>query len=365
MLTDLAIKARRIQMRFIVEQDYETAFDNLRQLGLHMTPARTAAKPQGGSTTFPPASSTTNNRPSTAAGAATSPLRAQVQEAAARPSSTMSSNAHPLHPPVYFPRPDSAMSETMNNRFAELQSTTGDVYATPTRPLSATFARPSSSELPPRRELPFPRPDTPKSGGSDGTRPGSRPSSGLMLPPQLPTPRAEHQRPTSKAGSSSVTGLPPLAKPTPLSKVQIAPQVEAASSRRVPSRGNSGTLHPQSAFVTTKENHLSTQFPPLLRLASRDGMAHQRAPLNAMSETAQNERFHQPSYASATPLSSDFDHQTTSVALAELSVYAKQSDEVRMDTINTFLLQHLESDDFRTLVDDMEAAWARIGPGFG
>jgi hypothetical protein len=321
-----------------------------------MTPARTAAKPQGGSTTFPPASSATNNRPSTAAGSATLPLRAQLQEAVARPSSTMSSNAHPLDPPVYFPRPDSAMSETMNNRFAELQSTTGDVYATPIRPVSATFARPSSSELPPPRELPFPRPDTPNSGGSDGTRPGSRPSSGLMLPPRLPTPRAEHQRPTSKAGSISVTGLPPLAKPTPLSKVQIAPQVEAAPNRRVSSRGNSGTLHAQSAFGTTKDNHLSTQFPPLLKPASSDGTAHPRTPLNAMSE---------PSYAPATPPSSDFDHQTTSTALSELQVYAKQSDEVRMDVLNTFILQHFQSDDFLTLIDDVDAAWARIGPGSG
>jgi len=44
----------------------------------------------------------------------------------------------------------------------------------------------------------------------------------------------------------------------------------------------------------------------------------------------------------------------------QLATYAMQSDEGRRAALNEFVYRHLESDDFLTLVQDMEATWARV-----
>jgi hypothetical protein len=46
-----------------------------------------------------------------------------------------------------------------------------------------------------------------------------------------------------------------------------------------------------------------------------------------------------------------------------LAAYAMQSDEGRRAALNEFVYRHLESDDFLTLVQDMETAWARVALG--
>ena len=52
---------------------------------------------------------------------------------------------------------------------------------------------------------------------------------------------------------------------------------------------------------------------------------------------------------------------TTSVnETDQLATYAMQSDEGRRAALNEFVYRHLESDDFLTLVQDMEATWARV-----
>jgi len=364
------VQVCRIQMRFASKKEYESAFNFVRQLGLYMTPSgSTVSTSQTSGPSFPPSDlSARNNRPSTAIGPTTLPLQTQLRDAAARPSSARSQNVLPLNPSILFPRPESAMSVLTNDRFAELQPVQEDAQA---RPVSATFGLPSASELPPRRELPFPRPDT---GGSDGARSGSRPSSSLMGPPQLPTSRAGRQRPTSRAGGSTSSELPPLAKPTPVSKIHTAPQIGASSSKRKLSTGIGETTRPQSAITKGNENQQYAGFPPLFRPVTSDGATNRRAPLSAASDNAQNERLSKPSTVLLTPPTSDNDHQSCSIAedsnatdaaLSRLAVYAKQSDEARVDALNHFLLKHLESNDFLALVDDMDAAWARIVPGFG
>jgi hypothetical protein len=40
-----------------------------------------------------------------------------------------------------------------------------------------------------------------------------------------------------------------------------------------------------------------------------------------------------------------------------------QSDEQRREALNAFILQHLDSDAFITLVEDMETCWARVALG--
>ncbi|KAI4950094.1 hypothetical protein J4E91_004750 [Alternaria rosae] len=68
---------------------------------------------------------------------------------------------------------------------------------------------------------------------------------------------------------------------------------------------------------------------------------------------------------------SDLDNPPTSVAghhgatmsvneNNQLATYAMQSDEGRRAALNEFVYRHLESDDFLTLVQDMETAWARV-----
>jgi hypothetical protein len=47
----------------------------------------------------------------------------------------------------------------------------------------------------------------------------------------------------------------------------------------------------------------------------------------------------------------------------KLAAYALQSDEGRRAALNEFVYRHLESDDFLTLVQDMETAWARVALG--
>ena len=343
-------------MRFASEREYQAAVDYVHQLGLHTTAART--KPQNGSTSFPPVDhSATGNRPLTATGPLTSSLQTRLHDTPARPFSARSRNVHPLSPPVYFPRPDTATSVLMNDRFAEPQPFAEDAHS---------IGRPSTSDLPPRRELPFTRPDTGKSGDSDAARSGSRPSSSLMGPPQRPTSRVGRQKPSSRAGSSHGADLAPLPKPTPLNKIQASPQTNVGPRRQTSNHRSSEATRPQSAVSTRNENQRNTSFPPLFRPVTSDSSFHGRTSFSPVSEAAQNARRSEPSsFRLPTPLTSEVDHQTADVTLAELAVYAKQSDEIRMDALNNFLLKHLENDDFLSLVDDMDAAWARIVPGFG
>lgn len=46
-----------------------------------------------------------------------------------------------------------------------------------------------------------------------------------------------------------------------------------------------------------------------------------------------------------------------------LAAYATQTDEGRRAALNEFIFRHLENEDFLTLVEDMETAWARVALG--
>jgi hypothetical protein len=46
-----------------------------------------------------------------------------------------------------------------------------------------------------------------------------------------------------------------------------------------------------------------------------------------------------------------------------LAAYTMQSDEGRRAALNEFIFRQLESEDFLTLVEDMETSWARVALG--
>ncbi|KAF2690029.1 hypothetical protein K458DRAFT_426875 [Lentithecium fluviatile CBS 122367] len=370
-------KVLRIQIKFASIQDFEMAFDHLRQLGLHMTTSlqpsaqKDAARRQSGDPSFPPQASETTSRPFTAVTATAPSLQTQPRDAAARPFSARPLTPSPLTPPVHFSRPDSASDLLTYNRQSAFPAVAEHPPNSAGRPETANlFAQPGTGDLPPRRELPFQRPDTPKSGGSDSGRPSSRPSSGVMGPPPLPPSRAGRQRPRSRLGSSPTDELPPLPKPTPLSNIHAGSPTKAIHSKRPSSRGMGNASRPKSA-IAEKENQQLGSSPPTLRPGTSDGGVNRRS-LSVLSGTAHNERLSEMSGAWPTSLISDAncrgnlgrEDNGADITRAELEVYAKQPNEVRMAALNDFILQHLEDDNFLTLVNDMDVCLARIPPGF-
>ena len=178
-----------------------------------------------------------SHRPYTALNAPTS-IESHLEEVSHnRPSSaytghvgnalnTSTSFSGALQPPEYFARPASLTSTALGQSVAMHSShgrpSTGtDVEHNTSNDRPETgmlFGRPDTAEavLPPRRELPFPR-----SAGSDGSRPSSRPST-MMGPPPLPA-RVTSLRPASARAATQEMELSPLPRPTIVDSVQQQP----------------------------------------------------------------------------------------------------------------------------------------------
>jgi hypothetical protein len=429
----LTAQIRRMQVRFKSNADFDTAYSRLHQLGLRMS-GTTPAQDQSGSLTpstqrasssrssltaiaypeqptrgpaiggpsCPPSRlAEISNRPYTATNAPTS-LESQLQEAArTRPMSAATgyareerstSNAFsgPLAPPVYFARPSSSTSEVLDRTSYDVSFPSQDQHM-PTieevprqsseRPETAMlFNRPDTAEmLPPRRELPFQRLSSePLSSGNDGTRPSSRPSTGLMGPPPLPA-RVTSLRPGSSRGGNKELELPPLPQPTVVSKTARGKQ-PMQQPPRTPNQDQNTPLRSKTSPTEGVENQsplssspLSASSPLSFRRSSSSALPTQR-PLSELSNAAQNLRRTMSQNAPATPPTSDTTFQDTSATSAVpklgttdehdgLAAYAMQSDEGRRAALNEFVFRHLESDDFLTLVEDMETAWARAALG--
>jgi hypothetical protein len=342
-----------------------------------------------------------SSRPYTATNAPTS-LESQLQEAAhTRPMSAATGNAReerststafsgPLAPPVYFARPSSSTSEVLDRTSYDVAFSPQDQHM-PTieeaprqsseRPETAIlFNRPDTAEmLPPRRELPFQRLSAePLSSGNDGTRPSSRPSTGLMGPPPLPA-RVTNLRPSSSRGANKELELPPLPQPTVVSKTACGKQA-MQQPPRTPNQDQNTPLRSKTSPMEGIENHsplssspLSASSPLSFRRSSSSVLPTQR-PLNELSNAAQNLWRTMSQNAPATPPISDATFQDVSVTSTNpnlgatddhdgLTAYAMQSDEGRRAALNEFVFRHLESEDFLTLVEDMETAWARAALG--
>ncbi|KAF2642805.1 hypothetical protein P280DRAFT_548221 [Massarina eburnea CBS 473.64] len=358
---------RRFQMTFSSSEDYDQAFNHLSQLGLHFSPVKPKASLTRGSSassqdqagSISSRFSELANRPFTADNSRPSSLGTQLQEASvARPLSAQPLFSSPLKEHMSLRRPDSAVTTLSVDEF--------DQY----RPLSATrsensitCARPSTSELPPRRELPFQRTDSPPlSRGSDSGRPTSRSNFNMGPPPPPTYVRPGSGRPNSRATNSPTTELPPLRMPT---------IVENSLQKKAPVRRGSNAPHQMNAVPVGKENP-SFASPPVSRSSTSFGRGSNR-PLGAMSDAGQNERSYEAYNPYPTPLNSDTvnsnesrsdDINDTIQGDDSLSKYAMQRDEERKSALNQRMLQYLEDPNFLTLVGDVEISFARIAPRF-
>ncbi|KAI4909501.1 hypothetical protein J4E90_008198 [Alternaria incomplexa] len=269
--------------------------------------------------------------------------------------------SHLLHLGLYMggqkARPDTAM----------LFNRTGSA----SRP--GTADHPGSTEiLPPRRELPFPRLSSPRSSGSDSVRP----STGTMGPPPLPARVASNRPGSSRSATSKEIELPPLPQPTVISKTARGKQ----PMQQPPRTPNQDQYIPARA-KTSPHGGIENQSPltwspissPLSFNRSSFSAIPTPQPLGERSNAAQD-LHHTMSYRGLdTPPTSVAGHcgvsmsnsgATTSVTENDqLATYAMQSDEGRRAALNEFVYRHLESDDFLTLVQDMETAWARVTMG--
>lgn len=332
-----------------------------------------------------------SNRPHSAVTASTS-IESHLQETPhARPvsayttfgsssSSTSASFSDPLKPPEYFARPDSATSSVLN-----LPSTTsalGEQSSTTfhERPETAIlYDRPDTAEaaLPPRRELPFTRFSAPHSSGSDSAQPSSRPSTSLMGPPPLPA-RVANLRPSSSRTASQDTELPPLPKPTVLDTAQQQPSW-MQQPPRTPNQDHIATQGAPTPTLEEQENRPysnpspgSSGSSPLSFNRPSSSMLSPNRPINGLSSDAQ----HQRRSTSLSPLSTPTtmaspstekgfapDGSTVAAAVDNLAAYAMQPAEGRRAALNEFIFQHLEDENFITLLEDVETCWARTGLG--
>lgn len=335
----------------------------------------------------------TTDRPFTAVTAPTS-VESHLQEAAhARPASSYTGRFNdtrirtpsltgPLRPPEYFTRPTSATSLALN--------TSSSAYAPDEQPFSIhtethqssrpetamLFNRPDTPEaaLPPRRELPFSRLSLPQSAGTDHARPTSRPSTGMMGPPPLPQ-RVANLRPASSHAATEPE-LPPLPKPTIVSSAQQQPSW-MRQAPRTPENNQVTSPKPQALFDDGQENRSlsspSSNFSPLSYKRAASNTSPPNRPLSSLSNSSQNRRHTASPSSQSSPSTPRTAHQSdlrteTGNKLdldlsTDLAEYAKQPDEDRRAALNEFLFKNLESDNFLTLLEDMETCWARAGLG--
>lgn len=321
-----------------------------------------------------------SSRPYTAVSAPAA-VEFQTQEAVhSRPKSAFPNlsfaSTDPLTPPVHFPRPDSA-SVVLPDRVTSSPPRDQSLAFVDQHGVSAArpetallYERPDTAELPPRRELPFRRDSPPTSSDSDNNRPQSRPSTGFMRPPPLPT-RVSELRPGSARTISLDSELPPLRQPTIVS--DTAKKTSAQQQPHTPSSPSRGSLKRvqvpnifEEQYIFTPASSSPQAYPSPVStspLATR--------PLSAISDNAQ----HRPGsassnvFASPSPLRSrDRPKRAAAMAFSGdnegiLKAYAMQSDDERRVALNKFIFGNLDDDNFLTLVEDMETNWVHIGLG--
>ncbi|KAG9188996.1 hypothetical protein G6011_05864 [Alternaria panax] len=292
----------------------------------------------------------------------------------------------PLAPPVFFARPTSATSDILgrsclDTSYPSDQHMSG-VEETPctsaerpntamlfNRPSSAnrpdsanrpgTANRPESAEtVPPRRELPFPRLSSPRSSGSDSVRP----STGTMGPPPLPAHVASGRPSSSRSATSKEIEPPPLPQPTVVSKT--ACEKLAMQQPRTPNQGHYNSQHAKTSPHEGVENRSPFASSPISSPLSFTKLSSTVSPnpLGPLGNAAQNTYLTTFQNGPDKPPTSAAGHRT-GVNEDGLAAYAMQPDEGRRAVLNEFVFHHLESDDFLTLVQDMETAWARVAMG--
>lgn len=318
----------------------------------------------------------------------TCPRPASATSAYAREDMGMSASlSGPLAPPVLFARPTSATSDILGRSHLDtspasdqqMSAVEGTSYLSTERPDTATlFSRPGSANRPdsanrpgtanrpdsaetppPRRELPFPRLSSPRSSGSDSVRP----STGTMGPPPLPSRVASGRPSSSRSAMSKEIELPPLPQPTVVSKTVRGDK--AMQQPRTPNQDHFSPLRAKTSPHEGVENRSPLASSPMSSPLSFKKLSSTAlpTPLGTLSNTAQNTHHTVFQSAPITPPASVTGHRSGANEIDGLAAYAMQSDEERRAVLNEFVFRHLESDDFLSLVQDMETAWARVAMG--
>ena len=270
------------------------------------------------------------------------------------------------HPNVHS---SSSTSDPIN--LALLSSNPAEPRPTTARSLaSRTTAMPETLEyeIPPRRELPFGRPESRSSGSG---QPRFRPSTSALTLPPLPKPtpardgsispiRPKTASPTKNAVTSRPTTVSPLKRSLAAQEDQPSPTRAAPPSARV------GSPDPPPRKTSRMDELLYGRKP----LAERS--TNVRVPrLNSLAD-APHETVSPPATAQRSPMRANAgDDHTVGAYTAlrsptrhpqevSLQEYAGQSREDRQAALDEFMIENLENPGFTKLCEDVENCWRRI-----
>ncbi|KAK5127694.1 hypothetical protein LTR08_004339 [Meristemomyces frigidus] len=332
----------------------------------------------------------TGERPSSTSHVSTlEAIREAVEEDATSPR-TATYMPPPLHTSIPNEHWSSATAETLP--LTTLSSDPLEQRPSTGRPsTSATTPVPDTQEfnIPPRRELPFKRPDS-KHSGSD--RSVSRPRTSALTMPPLPKPnlnregsgstvRADSASPTKQGlGSRPGTASPlkrtfnateeeptrpqtsgaqpsntrPLAprEPSPLRQAALAEQPGSPTMGRKPTRMD------ELLYGRRPPEERSPNKVP--RLNSLNDAPHENVtPPTSPKRIALADGSHDPTINAYTALRSSA-HDSRETSLEE---YATQSLQDRQTALDEFMIENLENPAFTKLCEDVENCWRRIALG--
>ncbi|KAG9388311.1 hypothetical protein A1F94_001203 [Pyrenophora tritici-repentis] len=362
-------KIRRIQVRFKSDTDFDTVCSHLNRHGLHMSGQKDVRTQPQSEVSLPsrfgpsPTVPTIYNYPFSPTS-----LRPQPQEV---------DNARPFSAFTGYVREERGTSTPFYDILGRISNHTSFSTHMPMKTIEGTpeisterpeadmlFNRPDSAEnLPPRRELPFPRLSEPRSSGSDSVSLSSRPSTGLMGPPPLPMHAGGPRPSSSRDANSKEIELPPLPLPTVVSKTAQAMQQppRTPDQDQVAQRAKTS---PRDGIENRSPLSSSSPFnTPSSANRSRSNAMPTPQALGSPSNAAQNLRRAMLHSSPIPPPTSDMGATGDRCDRDGLAEYAMQSDEDRMAALNEFIFRNLEDDNFLTLVEDVESAWARTGFG--
>lgn len=256
---------------------------------------------------------------------------------------------------------------------------------------SATTALPNTQEfeIPPRRELPFKRPESRQSGSGSGSRPGT---AAKAMPP-LPKPklvkegsgtpiRTDSASPTKEMLSSRPSTASPLKRTfNALDEEAARPQTAAASSpiKRSAAPRDRSPIRPLSPANTAASPENTARKPTRM-----DELLYGRKPLAERSTNTKVPRLdsladaphetvspptspaknvaggqHGPTTNAYASIRSQM-HDSNEVSIEE---YATQSLQDRQAALDEFMVQNLENPAFTKLCEDVENCWRRIALG--
>jgi hypothetical protein len=238
--------------------------------------------------------------------------------------------------------------------------------------------------LPPRRELPFPKPS-------------SSPAKTKMLPP---LPKPSYASEAAKPNESMQEGSPSRASP----EKKIHPGITRLSTPRGPTRFEPPASHmynfqlsdgamtldnetpryngnSSSTFLPDTDHDVIASSDHLYRSSARPVHFPDSSPNNKMPSSPERSSYSSldhmtsssPSERRSERLAQKHNHQSPELQDVEMTTadspqqsaqdalrqYAEQSDEIRSEAIKQFILASLEDDAFVKLCVDVEACWQR------